>query len=138
MSRLPGASKRRKRERLWIKQKGKCWWCKKKKMTVNPVYYMPNSGKNIPKNLATFEHLDSRLSENRGHQRAGEERIVLACYHCNWARGNAEVERAKRDKLPYVNGEITKAELRRRKKQVYEPEPIRIEETDKWPRDLRL
>lgn len=43
-----------------------------------------------PANLATFEHLDSKLSGNRG-KFPGEQRITLACYGCNQNRNVAEM-----------------------------------------------
>jgi hypothetical protein len=35
-----------------------------------------------PDNLATYEHLDSKLSPERG-KHPGKQRVVLACWSCN-------------------------------------------------------
>lgn len=78
---------RAQRKRLWHEQDGRCFWCGV--LTVLP----PETGPKrfIPQNnTATTDHLDSRLSPERG-KHAGEPRRVMACYKCNQERCNAEV-----------------------------------------------
>jgi len=42
----------------------------------------------MPETLATFEHLDDRLSEERGQYEGMDKiRIVLACRKCNQKKG---------------------------------------------------
>lgn len=50
----------------------------------------PAIGETQPDDLATIEHLDSKLSGERGSHK-GERRQVIACRRCNWERGNAEL-----------------------------------------------
>lgn len=93
-------SERRKRRktRLFEMQGGLCYYCKKP-MLLSFEHY-----KHSPKNLATFEHLDSRLSSERGkHQ--GERRVVLACWECN----NNQAREVEKKLLPI-------SELRERSK----------------------
>ncbi len=67
-----------KRCRLFHEQDGKCHWCKcEMELTLRP-----KRGQVCQPNLATFEHLDDRLSPERG-KHPGERRVVLACWECN-------------------------------------------------------
>ena len=75
--------KKRKREKLFKEQSGKCHWCDQP-MQLGPY---PEGG-TLPHNMATFEHLDDRLSPARGtYYRDNTIRVVLACSACNHQRG---------------------------------------------------
>lgn len=80
---------RRQRAWLWEYQHGRCFWCRCQ--MVQPEgdqRHLPKRLRNPP-NMATIDHLDSRLSPERG-QHSGEWRHVLACRTCNEARSAAE------------------------------------------------
>lgn len=77
---------RRRRSRLFVLQGGRCFWCQCTVVELPPV---PRR-KHPPQNMATLDHLDSRLSPHRGQWRPGVERTVLACLGCNLRRGAAE------------------------------------------------
>jgi hypothetical protein len=63
--------KREKREYLFLRQQGKCYWCKGQMTLEHPG--------RPPKNYASFEHMEQR--RYGGHSGAGN--IVLACRYCN-------------------------------------------------------
>ncbi len=65
------------------RQGGECYWCGCKMIDPSIIYL-----KKQPNNLATLEHLDSRLSGQRG-KRSGVRRVV-ACRLCNNKRGARE------------------------------------------------
>lgn len=75
---------RERRERLWAKANGICYWCNIK--TVMPKRGVHNS---TPTNdLATVDHLRSRLNTSRHEPNVtNEERTVLSCWQCNNIRG---------------------------------------------------
>jgi hypothetical protein len=74
-----------KRFKLWQKDPD-CFYC-----GVETVFYNPFPGKADPDNLATVEHLNSKLSERRNTpNHNGERRVVLACRKCNHSRGAKE------------------------------------------------
>lgn len=73
----------RKRYRLFTEQGGKCHWCGRQ-MAIRSI-----PGGPLPDDTCTIEHLDSRLSGNRG--RFAEERIVAACHGCNSERNRLEL-----------------------------------------------
>jgi hypothetical protein len=77
--------KHRKRAMLWEEQQGRCYWCNLQMVQTSPS----QPGRPDPPNMATFEHLDSRLTPERG-KHAGTRRIVLVCQSCNGARGRLE------------------------------------------------
>ena len=75
---------------LWFRQRGLCHWCKKPTLLVAGMQetdYLKH--RDAPKNLATIDHLDSRLNPERG-KKAGELRKVVACWQCNNDRGIKE------------------------------------------------
>ncbi len=79
--RSTAAQKKRRRERLYEEQDGKCYYCGCPTIIIN---YTKNPDK-FPDNLATLEHLDNKLSKDR---KPGEPaRVVMACYRCNQERG---------------------------------------------------
>jgi hypothetical protein len=75
---------RKRREKLWVKENGKCYWC-------GCLTILPDRGEHFPiapDNLATIDHLRSRLQQSRQEPNHGvEERTVLACFQCNHLRG---------------------------------------------------
>lgn len=83
--------KTNRRDRLFRKHPF-CHWCGRRlicprSLTVNgrlPKGYVPN--------MATIDHIDSRLSPERG-KHPGKVRTVLSCRKCNELRAAAEVER---------------------------------------------
>lgn len=75
------ARKARKKQRLFLRQNGRCHWCKGRMVLTLRVHI-----KHPEPRLATFEHLDDRFSPERG-QHNGERRVVLACLECNQRRG---------------------------------------------------
>lgn len=77
------ARRRRKKIRLFVDQDGRCHYCR------IPMLLSFHHMAHQPANLATIEHLDSRLSGERGKHH-GEIRIVLACRQCNHERGTQE------------------------------------------------
>ena len=77
--------KKRKREKLFKEQGGRCHWCDEP-MQLGP--YPSKAEGPLPDDLATFEHLDDRLSSERGaYNRDNVIRVVLACSACNHKRG---------------------------------------------------
>lgn len=75
---------RKRREKLWIEKEGKCYWCGVD--TILPPRgvkrYMP------PMNLATLDHLRTRMDGDREEPNStNEERTVLCCWQCNNIRG---------------------------------------------------
>lgn len=76
----------RRRRILWARDPH-CHWCGRLTAYATPLLSV---GVRVPppNDLATVDHLDSRLSGRRG-QTPGE-RTVLACYACNQNRGAAE------------------------------------------------
>lgn len=81
------ARHRRRKLRLYERQNGKCWWCKER-MSIG---HQHRPRVPIPDDLATMEHLDSRMSRSRGTAEYGEERTVLACNRCNNLRASLEM-----------------------------------------------
>lgn len=84
MSKTP-AKKRRQRALLFAQQHGRCYWCGCHMVMPNPV-----KGQVPPLNEATLDHLDSRLSRERGTF-PGQGRHVAACRQCNEQRASQEV-----------------------------------------------
>lgn len=72
--------------RLWAKfkkQDGRCHWCGEK--MIEPNSFKPAKGVSPPAMLCTVDHLDTRISPERG-TRQGQIRTVAACYSCNNGR----------------------------------------------------
>lgn len=95
-----GTTKQRQAQlkRLYLRQDKLCWWCKK--VMLPPGSYHPKKSKNKkpPDLLCTYDHLDSRLSPERGkHPR--EYRNVAACWKCNNDRAQQEEAMADRELL---------------------------------------
>ena len=82
------------RDRLYQKQGGKCYYCKKQMVKRWP--HRP--GETIPDNLATLEHLDSRLNPMRGRF-VNELRHAVVCKSCNEAKAAEEVARLGLEEL---------------------------------------
>ena len=78
MSKDKAAQRRRQRRRLYDKQKGLCFWCKKPMLWL--VIY-PGDGVH-PLNLCTIDHVYSKLSPLRQTNNIK----VAACWGCNHQR----------------------------------------------------
>jgi hypothetical protein len=70
------------RKRLWEKDPH-CCWCGRLTQLITPKH-----GEPTPPDMATIEHLYSKLDE----QRKSRGMKLLACYECNHNRGNSQVE----------------------------------------------
>jgi hypothetical protein len=66
-----------KRFRLFWAQEGRCFWC------GEVMTFIYSSGGYIGPEAATLEHLDSRLSPDRG-QHPNQRRIVASHMRCNF------------------------------------------------------
>lgn len=99
---------RAQRKRLWQEQDRRCFWCGT--LTVLPPDGAPK--RFIPQDdTATTDHLDSRLSPERG-KHPGELRRVMACYKCNQERCNAEVLASDLAERQRKSGRLPRAEPR--------------------------
>lgn len=85
--------KKRQRAKLYEQQQGLCYWCRQP--MVVPVH-----GRHKPRlpNEVTVDHLDSRLSPERGLH-AGSLRHVLACHACNGRRAADEEAALMREEI---------------------------------------
>lgn len=75
----------RRRVNLFLRQGGLCYWC-------NRPMFLPVSlsgGEGNRDSMATIDHLDSRLSPERGTHKK-EQRTVMAHARCNHDRGHDE------------------------------------------------
>jgi hypothetical protein len=54
------------------------------------VLYTLRRHEKAPDDMATLDHLYSRLNPERKPNLCGEERTVLACWGCNFERGKDE------------------------------------------------
>jgi 5-methylcytosine-specific restriction endonuclease McrA len=90
---------RRRRNFLFKKQGGKCYYCQQPMVPATADKYQPD-------NACTLEHLDDKLSPERGKHK-GKERTVAACRKCNLKRGvarNKEYQKnEKGKKIPATN-----------------------------------
>ncbi len=89
------------RERLWYKNPH-CVYCGV--LTVlpsSPLLHRSKTGvlHKIPPNLATIDHLRSRLDPKRRIHKKKEKRYVLACATCNNLRAKDEVSKTKIERL---------------------------------------
>lgn len=77
----------RRRLKLWQEQNGLCYWCRQ------PTVITKNGQKKgmYPLNMATIDHLRSRLHPDRREPARGQQRLVMACLACNQGRGHQEV-----------------------------------------------
>jgi hypothetical protein len=102
------------RARMWHKDPH-CYWCRKRTRLVNP-----ENGVNPP-DMATIDHLYSRLDENRQKANHGIikrdykgrqiiVRHVLACFTCNQERGRLECKLSKlnEQRAAVLNGMMKK------------------------------
>lgn len=79
---------RRRRDRLFADDPH-CHWCE---CLTRLLDRKLRHGEKMPLDLATIDHLDDRLSPERGKHK-GEDRTVLACWKCNNDR-NREAQAA--------------------------------------------
>ena len=82
-----GNRKQRLKERLFLRQRGLCHWCRCGMELLPPIPKRHDP----PDNEATIEHLRSRLDPSRKEPATGDVRRVLACRSCNNERGREEV-----------------------------------------------
>ena len=78
--------RRRQLRKLFLRQQGLCHWCAQKmiwRATPLKKHERPNHRD------VTYEHLDSRLSPERGNHK-NEYRNVAACWSCNTRRARVE------------------------------------------------
>lgn len=92
-------AKKRQRDLLFKRQKGLCCWCRRPMRKS----WTHKQGVPVPDDLATIEHLDSRLNPERG-QHPGERRHRLACAKCNHQRGAEEDKRLSLDERRQLSG----------------------------------
>ena len=86
------------RAHLVRKQKGRCHYCKCRMRNDwknftwvdDQGHRRIRKGVKIPPNMATIEHLDSRMNPERGKAPLGKRRRVAACYECNQLRGQLD------------------------------------------------
>ena len=71
-----------KRDRLYEEQNGKCCYCGCHAVIINYKNPAPSV---LPDNLATLEHLDNRLSDQR--EDGQPARYAMACFRCNQEQG---------------------------------------------------
>jgi hypothetical protein len=88
-----GQNKKKKAQlwKLFRRQEGRCCWCG---MKMLPPGSYNGKGKPPPL-LCTYDHLDCRLSEDRG-KHAGEYRNCAACWTCN--NNRAQMQQANTSK----------------------------------------
>lgn len=93
--------KKIRRQRLWVKQKGKCWYCGCDTIHWNDIIYKPKNHKKYkvyrdefglkiakpPGNMATLEHLVDKFDGRRKESNYRKKRWVVACMCCNHTRG---------------------------------------------------
>jgi hypothetical protein len=89
-----GETKRR-RQRLMrlFKQDCRCYWCRR----PTELVVLEKHRNDYPDNMATIDHLNSRLSEHRGKLTGPQ--TVLSCYRCNHTRGRLEVAITPKEEL---------------------------------------
>lgn len=75
------------RVKLWVLQSGKCHWCDRDCILLEP---QAKRGP-LPDNAATVDHLRSRLDPKRSEPARGEVRQVMACNRCNHRRASEEM-----------------------------------------------
>ncbi len=91
-------SNKRQREKLFHAQGRRCYYCHvEMRNDWDTFTYIAQNGqrkvdpnKQLPENMATLEHLDSRLSPLRGTFPPNVRRHVVACRMCNNRRGIQE------------------------------------------------
>jgi len=93
---VPNSNKRRK-ENLF-REDPHCYWC-----GIEVINYPLADGERMPDNFATLDHLDTRLSGNRGVIK-NQTRTVLACSKCNFDRGVEEVNNTPIEELRRRSG----------------------------------
>lgn len=82
------AKNRKRREKLFAAQDGRCFWCQTPVVEMGLLYReMKNIWRMAPPNMATLDHLFDRTHPRRNKPVPGERRYVLACYACNHYRG---------------------------------------------------
>lgn len=99
----PLGKKLRKKQRLFERQSGLCYYCGEPMRLI--LGSLPPRTK-TPDDLATFEHLDDRYSAERGAH-PGEYRVVLAHHICNGRRGQQRTAERSLDELQERSGRLS-------------------------------
>lgn len=103
----------RRRNHLWREQEGRCYWCGCQMMHWDDLHSDPlkrerhivvphKDGirvKRPPRNLATIDHLRDRFHPERQVPANGDKRWVLACWLCNFLRGEARQKQRSIEEL---------------------------------------
>ena len=89
------------RDRLW-KKNPHCRYCGV--VTILPQHVIKGRDglhrlRHFPDNMATIDHLRSRLDPERGNHIPSERRYILSCNKCNNKRGKKEVSELDLEKL---------------------------------------
>lgn len=107
MGRRSTSTRRRKRQimALFIRQGRRCFWCAAEMLP--PGSHTSKHGQPTPPNLCTLDHLDDRLSVERGRH-MGELRRVAACWRCNNLRGTASQAAQPKSELHRRSGRFPK------------------------------
>lgn len=93
----PHANKLRQLVGLWHKQNGHCKWCFRR--MIFPTGEPPVKGV-PPLNMScTLDHLDCRLSPDRGRHPYGDKRRVASCWICNNRRGAMQEAQLTREEF---------------------------------------
>lgn len=82
--------KARKKIKLYLKQKGKCYYCSRNMIMTIGFDYSKVTKQSLPPNIATIEHVYSRFESDRYDHSRNHGLNVLACYACNQKVGLAK------------------------------------------------
>lgn len=93
------ARRARFKRRLLEQQRGGCHWCG----CDIRIYEVGPVGGTNPPDMATWDHLDDRLSPERG-KHPGKIRKVLACPKCNHDRGALSCKAVPIERLRELSG----------------------------------
>lgn len=89
------ANSAERRQRKFEKQGGLCYWCKSA-MTLEFGQPKANGNPGLPRNFATFEHLQRKRDGGAGKP----HNVVLACLKCNNGREHGkQTSRPKRENV---------------------------------------
>lgn len=95
------------RKRLWDSQDGKCCFCHCDTILPEDTGLDLGNVLTYPENMATIEHINSRLTEYRKckkEYRANRTSMAMSCYKCNqgrmkiehaWLKGRRKIQKRK-------------------------------------------
>lgn len=84
-------SLRRQLERLHAASSA-CFWCKEPTRLLSVRALQALWCKPLPADMATVDHLFSKMSDHRWNQQLGKSSHVLACRGCNLRRSREELK----------------------------------------------